>query len=96
MNKVIKDNYKSTIYERKVTLMIIFINMIVFFAINTISNSGNIFPLNPEMNMVIGNPWTLITVFSPRKLPSIFSLTCFYFSSLVQNYKRLLTQNLCL
>lgn len=69
MNKVIKDNYKATIYERKVTLMIIFINMIVFFAINTISNSGNIFPLNPEMNMVIGNPWTLITVFFSQETP---------------------------
>jgi len=54
--------YKACISYRKGTLVIMFINIALFFALNITPNLGDKLLLNPEIYMIIERPWTLITV----------------------------------
>jgi len=55
--------YKERICDRKGTLLIMFINIVLFLVLNISPNLGDKLLLNPEIDMIIERPWTLITVF---------------------------------
>ena len=61
--KKIVDKYTESIRVGRGTLFIIFINIVLFIALNTIpSLRGNLL-MNYEMSMILEKPWTLVTVF---------------------------------
>lgn len=52
---------KKTI--QKATLTIIVINTLIFIALHTIPNLADKLLLKPDLDVIIGRPWTLVTVF---------------------------------
>jgi membrane associated rhomboid family serine protease len=82
MKKKITEKYRESLSGNYATLMIICINIMLFIALNTIPNIGDILLLNPKISMIIQKPWTLVTVFFSHEVPiHIFSnmglLLCF-------------------
>lgn len=69
MNEEIVEKYKESIREGKGTLVIIFINIVFFIALNTIHSLREQLLLNHNIDMILEKPWTLITVFFSHELP---------------------------
>lgn len=56
-------NLKKYFTNNLVVLFIISINIIIFIAINAFPNLRDVFLLNPDYNIALEKPWTLLTVF---------------------------------
>lgn len=78
---MIEKKYKETIRDRQGTLVIIFINIILFIALNTIPSLGEKLLLNSEIAMILEKPWTLVTVFFSHEvyIHIIFNMGVFFF-----------------
>lgn len=50
------------------TLILIFINILIFIVLNTFSDLTDVFLLSPNINMVMDRPWTLLTVFFSHEI----------------------------
>lgn len=68
MNEKMVEKYKEIIRDGQGTLVIIFINLIVFIALNIIPNIQDKLLLSPEISMIMERPWTLITVFFSHEI----------------------------
>ncbi|EEG78845.1 rhomboid family intramembrane serine protease [Dethiobacter alkaliphilus] len=60
--------YMESIRDRQGTLVIIFINLVFFIAINTVPNIGDKLFLDPQVSMILERPWTLVTVFFSHEI----------------------------
>lgn len=56
-------NLKKYFTNNLAVLFIISINIIIFIAINAFPNLRDVFLLNPDYNIALEKPWTLLTVF---------------------------------
>ena len=81
MKEKIVEKYKESIYKRQGTLVIIFINIVLFIALNTIPSLGENLLLNYEISMILEKPWTLITVFFSHEnhLHILLNMLLFFF-----------------
>ncbi len=61
-NKMV-EKYKEIIRDGQGTLVIIFINVIVFIALNINHSLGAKLLLNHEISLILEKPWTLVTAF---------------------------------
>ena len=57
------EKYSVSMSGMQVTLAIIVINIVIFIALNTITELSTELILYPELDMVLQRPWTLVTVF---------------------------------
>ncbi|MBS4538970.1 rhomboid family intramembrane serine protease [Clostridium sp. D2Q-11] len=60
--------YKINIRDKRGTLVIILINMMIFIALNTIPDIGDKLLLDPKINIIMKRPWTLVTVFFSHEI----------------------------
>lgn len=69
MNTVDIKRHKKRISEGRGTLILIFINVVLFLVLNLIPNSRETFLLSPDLNKIINSPWTVVTVFFSHEIP---------------------------
>src|SRR5690554_2282011 len=70
-------NLKKYVSDNPFTVAIIGINIVVFVALNIFSGLSDLFLLNPNFNVVLQRPWTIVTVFFSHQLPIHILLNMF-------------------
>jgi membrane associated rhomboid family serine protease len=69
MKMNVVENFKESSRDGKGTLAILFINVTLFLAINAISSMKEQLLLSTDVQIIMGKPWTLITVFFSHEIP---------------------------
>lgn len=79
--KMIEKKHKESIRDRQGTLVIIFINIVLYIAINIIPSLGEKLLLNSEIATILERPWTLVTVFFSHEVHVhiIINMVVFFF-----------------
>lgn len=81
MDNKMMEKYKEIIRDAQGTLVIIFINLIVFIALNIMPNLGELLLLKHEISLILEQPWTLVTVFFSHEvlIHIIFNMGLFFY-----------------
>ncbi|WP_422486847.1 rhomboid family intramembrane serine protease [Gudongella sp. DL1XJH-153] len=84
MKEKIVEKYKESIRDGRGTLLTIFINIVLFIALNTIPSLREELLMSYEISMILEKPWTLITVFFSHEVyfHIIFNMALFFFFGL--------------
>jgi membrane associated rhomboid family serine protease len=81
MNDKIMEKNKEYISIGKGTMVIIFINIVLFIALNIVPNLRENLLLNHDIYVILEKPWTLITVFLSHEvfIHLVFNMSIFFF-----------------
>ncbi|MCC5910888.1 MAG: rhomboid family intramembrane serine protease [Clostridiaceae bacterium] len=81
---MIVEKYKESIREGQGTLVIIFINIALFIALNTIPSLRENLLLSDEISTILEKPWALVTVFFSHEVHFhiILNMGLFFFFGL--------------